>query len=94
MNDSKKVHENDVPQVGRKHSRLADQPGLRNRKHLGALLFIFCGCLIILGGAGVLTWQLTIHTDANVPVASTTPTSSSQAAKQPAGARVRGNRST
>ena len=84
MNDSRNVHENDAPQVDRKHARLADRPERRNRKHMGALLFILCGCLIILGGAGVLAWQLTLHTDANVPT-STTPTSSSQAAKQPAG---------
>ena len=84
MDDPRNAYENGVPTASLKHSRLAERPERRSGRRVGAWLFILCGCLIILGGASVLAWQLTSHTDA--PVGSNnTPASSSQSAKQPAG---------
>lgn len=82
MNNPSNVSENDVSQI----DRLAERPDRRGKKGVGALLFILCGCLFLLGGAGALIWQLTSHMS-NGPstAASATPTSSGQSAKQPAG---------
>jgi len=84
MNDPSNVAENDLPQVGPKHSLLAERPK-RRRKRVGALLLILCGGLLLLGGTVALTWQLTPHADTNTSThAGNTPVSSSQSAKQPA----------
>jgi hypothetical protein len=84
MNDPRNVRENDLQVEHAEHSRLAERPERRNGRRVGALLFVLCGCLIILGGGGMLTWQLTSHT--NAPAVSTsTPTNGGSAAKQPTG---------
>src|SRR5258708_4521119 len=84
MNDPRNVRENDLPVEHAERSRLAERPERRNGRRVGALLFVLCGCLIILGGGGVLAWQLSSH--ANAPAVSTsTPASSNSAAKQAVG---------
>lgn len=65
-------------------SRLNERPERRNRRSGVAVLLVLCGGLIILGGAGVLAWQLTLSTRTPVVYAST-PVSSDSAGKQPAG---------
>lgn len=86
MNDPSNVSKNDVPQTGLKHALLTERPERRSKRGAGALLFILCGCLLLLGSAGALIWQFTSHTGAiTSAAASTPPTSSSQSAKQPAG---------
>jgi len=84
MNNPSKTDGNGSPTANVEHAHLAERPERRSGRRVGAWLFILCGCLIILGGASVLAWQLTSHTDAPV-VPSSTPASSSQSAKQPAG---------
>ena len=84
MNTPRNTDENDSPTANVEHVRLAERPERRSGRRMRAWLFILCGCFILLGGAGVLAWQLTSH--ANAPVGpSSTPTSSSQSAKQPVG---------
>jgi hypothetical protein len=84
MNDPRNVRENDLPVEHTEHLRLAERPERRNGRRVGALLFVLCGCLIVLGGGGMLTWQLTSHT--NAPAVSTSiPTNGGSAAKQPTG---------
>jgi hypothetical protein len=82
MNNPNNVSENDRSQI----DRLAERSVRRSKRGIGALLFILCGCLLLLGSAGMLTWQFTSHTNASTSTAaSATSTSSSQTAKQPAG---------
>jgi cytoskeletal protein RodZ len=83
MNDFRNAYENGSPTANVEHVHLAERPGRRSSRRAGAWLLILCGCLIILGGASVLVWQLTSHTGASVG-SNSTPTSSSQSAKQPA----------
>src|SRR2546430_9526243 len=84
MNDPRNVRENDLPVEHEEHSRLAERPERRNGRRVGALLFVLCGCLIVLVGGGMLTWQLTSHT--NAPAVSTsTPTNGGSAAEQTTG---------
>ena len=85
MKDQRHAAENNVPQTGPQHSRLTERPE-RHRKSAGALLFILCGGLLLLGGVGVLLWQLTSHTGTNTSTGTRNPLASSvQSAKQPAG---------
>src|SRR5260370_8487737 len=82
-NVTKSGRENDLPAESAKRSRLAERPERRGGRRVSALLFVLCGCLIILGGGGVLVWQLSSH--ANAPAVSTsTPASSNSLAKQAA----------
>ena len=82
-NVTRNGRENDLPTESAKRSRLAERPERRNGRRVSALLFVLCGCLIILGGGGVLAWQLNSH--ANAPAVSTsTPASSKSPAKQAA----------
>ncbi len=82
MNDPRNVRENDLPVEHAERSRLAERPERRGGRRVSAPLFALCGCLIILGGGGVLVWQLSSH--ANAPAVSTsTPASSNSPAKQP-----------
>ena len=86
MNDPSNVSENDVSHIGREHARLTERPDRRSKRGAGALLFILCGCLLLLGSAGALIWQFTSHTGASTSTAaSATPTSSNKTAKQSAG---------
>ena len=88
MNDTKDIRENDSPAANTEHSRLAERPGRRGNRRMTGLLFLLCGCLIILGGGSVLVWQVTSHTSTPPVVYSSTPgnsTNSSSSAKQPAG---------
>ena len=83
MNNPRNADGNGSPTANMERSRLAERPERGSGRRVGAWLFILCGCLIILGGASVLAWQLTSH--ANAPVGpSSAPASSSQSAKQPA----------
>src|SRR5260370_29450664 len=82
-NVTKSGRENDLPRESAKRSRVAERPERRGGRRVSALLFVLCGCLIILGGGGVLVWQLSSH--ANAPAVSTsTPASSNSLAKQAA----------
>ncbi len=82
-NVTRNGRENDLPIESVKRSRLAERPERRGGRRVSALLFVLCGCLIILGG-GVLAWQLSSH--ANAPAVSTsTPASSNSQEKQAAG---------
>ncbi len=82
-NVTRNGRENDLPTESAKRSRLAERPERRGGRRASALLFVLCGCLIILGGGGVLAWQLSLR--ANAPAVSTsTPASSNSPAKQPA----------
>lgn len=82
MHNPNNVSENAGSQI----DRLAERPVRHSKRGIGALLFILCGCLLVLGSAGVLIWQFTSHTSASTSAtASATPASSSQTAKQPAG---------
>lgn len=84
MNNPRNTDENGPSTANVEHSRLPERPERSSGRRVGAWLFMLCGCLIILGGASVLAWQLTSH--ANAPVGSnSTPASSSQSGKQPAG---------
>jgi hypothetical protein len=86
MKNSRNVSENAGPHIGLEHVDLAERPERRSKKSARALLFILCGCLLLLGSAGALIWQVTLHTGATTSmVASNTRASSSQPAKQPAG---------
>jgi hypothetical protein len=86
MKNPRNISENDAPQIGMKHADLAERPERRSKKSVGALLFILCGCLLLLGSAGALIWQFTSHTGTTTSVAASTPsTSFSQQAKQPSG---------
>ena len=79
-NVTRNGRENDLPIESVKRSRLAERPERRGGRRVSALLFVLCGCLIMLGG-GVLAWQLSSH--ANAPAVSTsTPASSKSPAKQ------------
>lgn len=81
-NDTRNGRENDLLTESAERSRLAERPERRGGRRVSALPFVLCGCLIILGGGGVLVWQLSSH--ANVPAISpSTPTNGSSAAKQP-----------
>ena len=83
-NDTRNGRVDDLATESAKRSPLADRPERRGGRHVSALLFVLCGCLIILGGGGVLVWQLSSR--ANAPVVSTsTPASSHPPAKQAAG---------
>ncbi|BCL78568.1 hypothetical protein ccbrp13_10330 [Ktedonobacteria bacterium brp13] len=84
MNDTRNIRKNDSPVANAEHSRLAERPERKSRRRVAALLFLFCGCLVILGGGGVLIWQLTSHTSTPA-VYSSTPGSSGSSAKQPVG---------
>lgn len=81
MNETSKIHEN----VNTEDSRMAERPERKNRWGVAPLLFLLCGCLIILGGGGVLIWQWTSHTSTPTVYNSSTPGSSNSGAKQPAG---------
>ena len=84
MSDPRNARENDAPPPRLERSRLAERPARREGERVSVLLLMICGCLIILGGAGILAWQLTSHTNASgVPPG--TPTNGSPSAKQPAG---------
>jgi cytoskeletal protein RodZ len=83
-NATRNGRENDLPTESAKRSRLAERPERRGGRRVSALLLVLCGCLIILGGGGVLAWQLSSH--ANAPAVSTsTPASSNSPVKQAAG---------
>src|SRR5438132_11545403 len=83
-NDTRNGRVNDLPTESAKPSRLAERPERRGGRRGSALLIVLCGCLIILGGGGVLAWQLSSHS--NAPAVSTsTPASSNSPAKQTAG---------
>jgi len=83
-NVTRNGRENDLPTESAKRSRLAERPERRGGRRASALLFVLCGCLITLGGGGVLAWQLSSH--ANEPAVSTsTPASSKSPAKQATG---------
>jgi hypothetical protein len=83
-NVTRSGRENDLPTESAKRSRLAERPARRGGRRVSTLLFVLCGCLIILGGGGVLVWQLCSH--ANVPAVSTsTPAGIKSPAKQAAG---------
>lgn len=84
MNDSQIERNNDSPTERSEISRLAERPERHNGRHVGALLFILCSGVIILGSIGVLAWQLTSHPNAPV-VYNSAPGSSGHAAKQPTG---------
>ena len=83
MNNLRNIDENSPATANVEHSRLAERPGRRSGRRVGAWLLILCGCLIILGGASVLAWQLTLHIGASVG-SNSTPARSGQSAKQPA----------
>lgn len=85
MNDTSNIHENDSPVATTERSRLAERPERRGRKRVTALLFLLCGCLIVLSGGGVLLWQLTSHTSTPAVSSNSTPGSSSSSGKQAAG---------
>ncbi len=83
-NDTSIGRENNLPTESMKRSRLAERPERRGGRRVSGLLFALCGCLIILGGGGVLAWQLSSHS--NAPAVSTsTPASSNSSVKQAAG---------
>jgi hypothetical protein len=83
MNDPRNGRENDTLTESAERSRLAERPERQGGRRVSALLFVLCGCLIILGGGGVLAWQLTSH--ANAPAVSTnTQALGSPSAKQSA----------
>ena len=84
MSDPKHTCENDAPQAGAERANLAERPTRRASKRVSVLVLVICACLLILGGAGVLVWQLTLHTAAS-SVSSATPTTGSSSAKQPTG---------
>lgn len=84
MSDPKYGRENDAPQAGAEHANLAERPARRASKRVSALVLMICACLLILGGASVLVWQLTLHTTAS-SVSSATPATSGSPAKQPTG---------
>ena len=50
--------------LGAERSHLTERPTRRESKRVSVLVLVICGCLIILGGVGVLVWQLTFHTNA------------------------------
>jgi anti-sigma regulatory factor (Ser/Thr protein kinase) len=84
MNDPRNGGENDTLTESAERSRLAERPERRGGRRVSALLFVLCGCLVILGGGGVLAWQLTSH--ANAPAVSTgTRAIGSPSAKQSTG---------
>lgn len=84
MDDPRNGCENDTLTESAGRSRLAERPERRGGRRVGALLFVLCGCLIVLGGGGVLAWQLTLHT--NAPAVSTsTQALGSPSAKQSTG---------
>jgi hypothetical protein len=83
-NDTRNGRVNDLPTESMQRSRLAERPARWGGRGVSTLLFVLCGCLIILGGGGVLAWQLSSHS--NAPAVSTsTPASSNSSAKQAAG---------
>jgi hypothetical protein len=84
MSDPTNVNENDLPVERVEHSRLAERPVRRGGRRVTTLLLVFCGCLIILGGAGLLAWQLASHPNAPI-VYNSTPASGNPPAKQPTG---------
>lgn len=84
MNDTRNIRENETPVAYLERSQLAERPERRGRERVTALFFVLCGCLVILGGAGVLVWQLALHTSTPV-VYSSTPASGNSSAKQPVG---------
>ena len=84
-NDLSNGQTNDLPTENAQRALLAERPERRGRRRVSGLLFLLCGCLISLGGASVLAWQLTSHASTPVVSSSSTPTSSSQSAKQSAG---------
>lgn len=82
MNETSKIHEN----AHTEHSRLVERLERKRRWRVMPLLFLLCGCLIILGGSSVLIWQWSTH--ASTPTtynSSATPGSSTSGAKQTAG---------
>lgn len=82
MNDPGTVSENTMPPI----DRLTERPAHHGKRGAGALLFILCSCLFLLGSAGVLIWQFTSHPGAGTSTTASNPsTSSSQSGKQPAG---------
>jgi hypothetical protein len=83
-NDLSNGQTNDLPTEKAQRTLLAERPRRRGRRRVSGLLFLLCGCLIILGGASVLAWQLTSRANAYVGPSST-PASSSQSGKQAAG---------
>jgi hypothetical protein len=86
-NVTRNGRENDLPTESAKRSRLPERPERGGGRRVSALLFVFCGCLIILGGGGVLAWQLSSH--ASAPAVSTSmPASSRSLEKQAAGCTV------
>ncbi|GCE20113.1 hypothetical protein [Dictyobacter kobayashii] len=84
MHDTRNTPENDSPAAYAGQQPLDKRLERKKRGHIAALFFLFCGSLVILGGGGVLIWQLTSHNDTsaiyNIPAGK-----SSAAAKQPAG---------
>lgn len=84
MSDPRNARENDAPQAGAERSNLAERPTRRESKRVSVLVLVICACLMILGGVGVLVWQLTLRTNAS-SVSSGTPTTGSSSAKQPTG---------
>ncbi|HEY0755998.1 MAG TPA: hypothetical protein VGD98_18715 [Ktedonobacteraceae bacterium] len=86
MSDPRNVKANNVQPTPAEASRLTERPERRGGRRVGGLLFILCGCLLLLAGAGVLVWQLTLHAG-TTPSASSgnTPTSSNKPVKQPTG---------
>jgi hypothetical protein len=85
MNDTRNIRENNSPAANTGHSRLAERPERRSRRRVTALIFLLCGCLIVLGGGGVLAWQLTSHTSTPAVSSNSTPTSGNSSGKQAAG---------
>lgn len=81
MNETSKIPEN----TSTEHSRLAARPERKKRRLVAPLLFLLCGCLIILGGGGVLIWQWSAHASTPTVYNSSTPGSSNSGGKQPAG---------
>ena len=81
MNEKSKIHEN----VNTKNSRLAKRPERNKRRRVVPLLFLLCGCLIILSGGGILIWQWTSSTSITTVYNHSTSGSSNAGAKQPTG---------
>jgi cytoskeletal protein RodZ len=84
MSDPKHARENDTPQAGAERTNLAERPARRANKRVSVLVLVICACLLIMGGAGVLVWQLTFHPTAS-SVSSAPPATSSSSAKQSTG---------